>query len=51
ADYSSHALALQILEERQSKQVLDIGCGPGHIAARCEQAGMQGTGIDCATPL
>ncbi|MAC53158.1 MAG: hypothetical protein CME31_11520 [Gimesia sp.] len=51
ADYSSHALALQILEERQSKQVLDIGCGPGHIAARCEQAGMQVTGIDCATPL
>ncbi|MCA9003636.1 MAG: glycosyltransferase [Planctomycetaceae bacterium] len=51
ADYSSHALALQILEERQSKQILDIGCGPGHIAARCEQAGMQVTGIDRAEPL
>ncbi|WP_417377747.1 glycosyltransferase [Gimesia sp.] len=49
--YSSHALALQLLDERQTKRVLDIGCGPGHIAARCEQAGMHVTGIDCAVPL
>lgn len=51
AGYSSHALALQLLKQREAKRVLDIGCGPGHIAARCEQAGMQVTGIDCAAPL
>jgi len=51
AEYSSHAHALQILNQRHAHQVLDIGCGLGHVAARCEQAGMRVTGIDCVSPL
>lgn len=51
AEYSSHALALQVLKKRQAQKVLDIGCGLGYVAARCEQSGMQVTGVDCVTPL
>ena len=51
AEYSSHALALNVLQKHHARKVLDIGCGLGHVASRCEQSGMQVTGIDCVTPL
>lgn len=50
AVYSSHALAVKLLEAKNARRVLDIGCGPGHVAAQCEQRGIQVTGIDCSTP-
>ncbi len=51
AEYSSHAEALKVLKQHQSHDVLDIGCGLGYVASRCEQAGMRVTGLDCVTPL
>ncbi|MFG0241134.1 MAG: methyltransferase domain-containing protein [Gimesia chilikensis] len=50
AEYSSHALALKLLKARHAQNVLDIGCGPGHVASQCEQQGMQVTGVDCSRP-
>lgn len=51
AEYSSHALALNVLKKHQSQKVLDLGCGLGYVASRCEQSGMHVTGVDCVTPL
>ena len=51
AEYSSHAEALKVLKQHQAHDVLDIGCGLGYVASRCEQAGMRVTGLDCVTPL
>lgn len=51
AEYSSHAEALKVLKQHQAQNVLDIGCGLGYVAERCEQAGMRVTGLDCVTPL
>lgn len=51
AEYSSHAEALKVLQQHQAHDVLDIGCGLGYVASRCEQAGMRVTGLDCVTPI
>lgn len=50
AEYTSHSLALRLLKKKEARQVLDIGCGPGHVAARCQAEGMMVTGIDCGEP-
>lgn len=49
--YSSHALALETIAEEKPKTLLDIGCGPGFIARRCEQMGVRVTGLDAYPPL
>ncbi len=51
AEYSSHALALNVLKKHKAQKVLDLGCGLGHVASRCKQSGMKVTGVDCVTPL
>lgn len=51
AEYSSHALALNVLKKHKVQKVLDLGCGLGHVASRCKQSGMKVTGVDCVTPL
>lgn len=48
--YSTHSLALSILKRVGARRVLDIGCGPGHVAARCETLGMTVTGLDAHAP-
>lgn len=50
AGYSSHALAVDLLKRRNATKVLDIGCGPGHVAQQCKEAGIYVTGIDCSAP-
>ena len=49
--YSSHALALREVERQRPRTLLDVGCGPGFIAARCEAMGVRVTGIDAYPPL
>lgn len=49
--YSSHALAIRVVEQYKPKRLLDIGCGPGFIARRCRTMGIHVTGIDAAPPL
>lgn len=51
AEYSSHALALDLLKKHKSQKVLDLGCGLGHVASQCERSGMEVTGVDCVRPL
>lgn len=48
--YSSHRQALDIVARARPQRLLDIGCGPGHVAARCEELGARVTGIDLHTP-
>ena len=50
ANYTSHSLAVELLQQHGALRLLDIGCGPGHVAARCRAAGMTVTGIDCSDP-
>ena len=49
--YSSHSLALREVERVKPARLLDIGCGPGFIARRCEAMGVEVTGLDAAAPL
>ena len=37
--YSSHSVALNVIRAARPRTVLDIGCGPGHVAARCREMG------------
>ena len=48
--YSSHAMALKIVEEKRPHHLLDIGCGPGFLAKRCSDMGIEVTGIDMQAP-
>ncbi len=48
--YSSHAMALKIVERLHPKRILDLGCGPGYVARQCEQLGAQVTGTDLVDP-
>ena len=50
APYTSHAMALRIVEEIKPATLLDIGCGPGFVSKRCEDAGIQVTGLDVSRP-
>jgi glycosyltransferase involved in cell wall biosynthesis len=49
--YSSHALALEMISRLRPRTVLDIGCGPGFIATKCEEQGIRVTGVDAFEPL
>lgn len=49
--YSSHALALKLVERMQPRRVLDLGCGPGYVAQACERLGAKVTGVDTHAPL
>ncbi len=49
-EYTSHTLAVKIVERERAERVLDIGCGPGHVAQKCEQLGCRVTGIDAHPP-
>ncbi len=48
--YSSHQRALHRVAAWQAREVLDLGCGPGHVARECERAGAQVTGVDLVPP-
>ncbi|MGH9465545.1 MAG: glycosyltransferase [Thermoanaerobaculia bacterium] len=48
--YSSHARALAKLRAWQVREVLDVGCGPGHVARECERQGAQVTAVDRVAP-
>ena len=48
--YSSHSVALNVIRTARPRTVLDIGCGPGHVAARCRDMGVRVTGIDLHRP-
>jgi 2-polyprenyl-3-methyl-5-hydroxy-6-metoxy-1,4-benzoquinol methylase len=49
--YSSHAAALDAVRALAPAQLLDVGCGPGFVAQRCERAGVRVTGLDVREPL
>ncbi len=49
--YSSHAAALECVRRLAPQTLLDIGCGPGFVAARCEEMGVRVTGLDFEEPL
>ena len=49
--YSSHARALGLVARESPATLLDLGCGPGHVAKRCEELGVRVTGIDREPPL
>ncbi len=48
--YSSHARALAVVGREAPCTLLDLGCGPGHVAKRCEEMGVRVTGIDREEP-
>lgn len=48
--YTSHLMALDVVRQRQPSRLLDIGCGPGFVARRCEQLGVEVTGMDVVEP-
>jgi len=49
--YSSHSRALAVIEQLAPKTLLDLGCGPGFVARRCEEQGVRVTGVDREPPL
>jgi 2-polyprenyl-3-methyl-5-hydroxy-6-metoxy-1,4-benzoquinol methylase len=49
--YSSHAIALALVDKYKPKTVLDIGCGPGFVARECRRRGVEVTGMDMSPPL
>lgn len=50
APWSSHSVALRLLQKHKVRSVLDLGCGPGHVARGCLDLGMTVTGVDCQRP-
>ncbi len=50
-EYTSHALALRLVRAAAPRTLLDVGCGPGFIAARCRADGVRVTGLDAHDPL
>ncbi len=48
--YSSHQRALAKVAAWGAREVLDLGCGPGHVARECERAGARVTGVDLVQP-
>lgn len=49
--YTSHTMALAEVARLRPRTLLDLGCGPGHIAARARTAGVHVTGVDAYDPL
>ncbi len=48
--YNSHVMALGEVRRRQPRRLLDLGCGPGYIARRCQEFGVAVTGVDRQPP-
>lgn len=46
--HSSHGRVLQLMEHRQPSRVLDVGCGPGWLAAALTEQGHTVVGVDIA---
>ena len=51
ADFTEANQLFTELVERQAGtdlngRLLDLGCGPGHVAARCEEMGVRVTGVE-----
>ncbi len=45
--YSSHERALRIVDRERPERIVDVGCGPGHVARQCrERVGASVVGID-----
>ena len=51
AVYTSHSIALNEVAQHKPQTLLDIGCGPGYIAKRCEEMNIRVTGLDFYDPL
>jgi glycosyltransferase involved in cell wall biosynthesis len=49
--YSSHAMALQEVRKTAPRRLLDIGSGPGFVAAQCVEEGISVTAVDREPPL
>ena len=49
--FTSHTVALTELKRLAPKTILDLGCGPGFVARRCEQLGFRVTGVDAYPPI
>ncbi|MCS7032608.1 MAG: bifunctional glycosyltransferase/class I SAM-dependent methyltransferase [Phycisphaerae bacterium] len=48
--YSSHTMALRIVKAKRPRTLLDIGCGPGHVARECRKLNVRVTGLDFHEP-
>ncbi len=48
--YSSHAVALKVVQQFRPGKLLDIGCGPGFVAKCCTDMGVKVTGVDLFDP-
>jgi 2-polyprenyl-3-methyl-5-hydroxy-6-metoxy-1,4-benzoquinol methylase len=48
--YSSHRMALDLIQSIKPERVLDVGCGSGFVARECERAGARVTGLDKSPP-
>lgn len=48
--YSSHAMALRLIDQIRPVRLMDIGCGAGFITRRCEQMGISVTALDYEQP-
>lgn len=48
--YTTHTMAVDEVRRRGLRRVLDIGCGPGYVAAACIRNGVEVTGIDACEP-
>lgn len=49
--YSSHAMALEEVGRARPRRLLDLGSGPGFVAAQCVEDGINVTAVDCESPL
>ena len=49
--YSSHSLAIDEIRRAGVNRVLDLGCGPGHVAKKCRESGIFVHGVDVEPPL
>lgn len=48
--WSSHRIAVGLLEKHGARRILDLGCGPGSVARECARLGMEVTGVDARPP-
>jgi glycosyltransferase involved in cell wall biosynthesis/2-polyprenyl-3-methyl-5-hydroxy-6-metoxy-1,4-benzoquinol methylase len=49
--YSSHAMALEEVRRAAPSRLLDLGSGPGFVAAQCAEEGISVTAVDRDPPL
>ena len=49
--YSSHAMALEEIQKAAPSRLLDLGSGPGFVAAQCVEDGISVTAVDREAPL